>query len=101
MSVAHVILDQLGGSRFVAMTGAKNLAETADALGGLAFRLPSRFAKDGINAVKITLDYSDTYIVKFLKIGKTKLTVVSQHDMVYCDQLVDLFEQQTGLYTHL
>jgi hypothetical protein len=101
MSVAHVILDQLGGKRFLSMTGAKNLAETADALGGLAFRLPSRFAKNGINAVKITLDYSDTYVVKFLKIGSSKLTVVAQHDMVYCDQLAEIFESETGLYTHL
>lgn len=101
MSVAKTILGQLGGNRFVAMTGAKNLAETGDALGGLAFRLPARLAKNGINAVKITLDYSDTYIVKFLKIGKTNLTVVAQHDQIYCDQLVDLFERETGLYTYL
>jgi glyoxylate carboligase len=101
MSVAKVILSQLGGNRFVAMTGAKNLAETGDQAGGLAFMLPARFAKNGINAVKITLDWSDTYVVKFLKIGKSNLTVVSQHDMVYCDQLVPLFEQETGLYTHL
>lgn len=101
MTVAKTILSQLGGNRFVAITGAKNLAETGEAMGGLAFRLPARLARNGINAVKITLDYSDTYVVKFLKIGASKLTVVSQHDMIYCDQLVELFERETGLYTHL
>lgn len=98
MTIAHTILSQLGGNRFVSMTGAKNLAEIER---GIAFQLPANLTNHRINAVKIVLDYSDTYKVKFLKIGKLELKTVSEFDMVYCDQLVDLFEQETGLYTHL
>jgi hypothetical protein len=98
MSIAKEILSQLGGNRFVAMTGAKNFGDTGN---GLAFQIPAKLTKNRINAVKIELDPSDTYVVKFLKISASKLTVVSHHTMIYCDQLEDLFERETGLYTHL
>lgn len=98
MSIAQTILEQLGGRRFVSMTGAKNFGDTGN---GLAFQIPASLTKNRINAVKIELDPSDTYIVKFLRIGRADLKVVSQHSMIYCDQLEDLFERETGLYTHL
>lgn len=98
MSIAKTILEQLGGNRFVAMTGAKNFGDTGN---GLAFQIPAKLTKNRINAVKIELDPSDTYIVKFLRIGRSDLKVISKHDMIYCDQLEDLFERETGLYTHL
>jgi hypothetical protein len=96
--VAQEILRQLGGNRFIAMTGAKNCADVGN---GLAFQLPSKFANQGINAVKIVLDPSDTYTVKFMRFWGTNLKTISEHHDVYCDQLVELFETQTGLYTHL
>lgn len=98
MSIAHTILEQLGGKRFVAMTGAKNFGDTGN---GLAFQIPAKLTKNRINAVKIELDPSDTYIVKFLRIGRSELKTISQHTMIYCDQLEELFERETGLYTHL
>ena len=99
MSIAKEILSQLGGNRFVAMTGAKNLAETSK--GGLAFQLPANLTKNRINAVRIELDPSDTYVVKFLKITSSALKTVAEYDHIYCDQLVELFERETGLYTYL
>ena len=100
MTIATEILNQLGGSRFVAMTGAKHLAVTGTG-NGLAFQLPRRFAKSGINAVRIELLPSDTYQVKFIKFTSTSIKTVAEYDGIYCDQLVDLFERETGLFTHL
>lgn len=98
MSVAKEILSQLGGNRFVAMTGAKNLADVGN---GLAFKIPATLTKKRINAVKIVLDPSDTYVVKFMRMTTKELKTVAEFSNVYCDQLVELFEDQTGLYTYL
>lgn len=114
--IAKIIFEQLGGGRFVAMTGARGFASHAPekgSRGALSFRLPSRFAKDGINSVRISLTPLDTYTVTFSKIGPTpswkqllagkrqKATVVSTHADIYCDQLQELFTQHTGLDIHL
>lgn len=98
MQVAKTILEQLGGTRFAVMTGAKNFVGGNDSL---AFRLPSNFAKDGINTVRVTLDPSDTYTVEFLRIRGTKLTIVATEDMVYCDALRSTFTRVTGLQVSL
>ncbi|WP_289394839.1 hypothetical protein [Pantoea stewartii] len=52
--IAVEILNQLGGNKFIAMTGAKNFVWLEN--GGLIFKLPSNFACNGINLVKIELD---------------------------------------------
>jgi len=100
IDVAKTILSQLGGGRFIAMTGAKNLIGDATSL---TFRLPK--AKDGINAVKITLDPSDTYTVRFFRVGDRRTayaqTDKSVHADIYADTLQELFTRITGLYTHL
>jgi hypothetical protein len=100
MAVADIILKQLGGPRFVVMTGAKHVLSDGPAL---VFQLPPRMAKDGINAVKITLDPSDTYTLRFSKIARdgTKATTVREVSGVYADQLCELFESTTGLATSL
>lgn len=94
LQVAQTILEQLGGRRFIAMTGASRF------LGGeklLAFRLPSYFARNGINAVRITLLPSDTYRVEFSRCRATKFVPVSTHDGIYADGLRPLFTAETGL----
>jgi hypothetical protein len=98
LQVAQTILQQLGGRRFVAMTGARHF------LGGermLSFRLPSYFARNGINAVRITLDGSDTYTVEFSKLRGITFTPISKHEGIYCDGLQALFTAETGLATSL
>ena len=98
MQVAQTILEQLGGRMFGVMTGAKNFVGSQDSL---SFRLPSNFAKDGINAVRVTLDPSDTYTVRFMKIRGVKVIEVAVRGMVYCDTLQSTFKAVTGLDTHL
>lgn len=57
MTGAKTILAQLGGRRFIAMTGASQFGGTADPI-SLKFTLPGRT----ISKVVITLDPSDTYV---------------------------------------
>lgn len=114
--IANEIARQLGGSRRLAMmAGAKDffsLGEGEDYRGGLQFALkPCKFKKSGINKIRIYLNFSDTYTVEFLKVtvpgvrkgkfhdGSVK-TVCKVSD-IYCDQLMDLFEEQTGLFLTL
>ena len=112
VEIANTIRQQLGGGRFITMTGAKNLAAhgpEAGTRGALSFTLPSRFAKDGINYVKISLLGSDTYRVEFTKIGprpslkqmmagkSQTVTVVKTLDDIYADQLQSVFSRHTGL----
>ncbi len=99
-NVAREILQQLGGNKFIAMTGARNFVD-----GGkfLQFKLPK--AKDGINFVKITLNSMDTYDMEFGRIrkvgGELTYKVVSTADGIYNDQLQEIFTRYTGLYTKL
>ncbi len=99
MTVANGILAQLGGNQFIAMTGAKNLLGDK---ASLQFRLP-RGAKGGCNAVKVTLDVTDTYTVVFYKIGRGTydVTELASVSMVYIDTLRAIFESHTGLRTRL
>ena len=116
MDVANTIHQQLGGNRFGVMTGAKNFASHGPekgTLGALSFTLPSRFAKDGINYVKVTLTGRDTYDIEFIKIGprpslkqmmagkEQTLTTVKKLEDIYADQLQSAFTRHTGLDTHL
>ena len=101
LQIAQTILSQLGGRSFIIMTGARGL------IGGenfLMFRLPAGFAKDGINTVKITLDWTDTYIFEALKVSsgsEQKIDIIEKLDFVYADDLQEIFTRITGLDTHL
>lgn len=94
LQVAETILAQLGGRRFIMMTGAKNIHGSADTLN---FQLPSRFATGGINAVRITLAGDDTYTVKFFKTHGFKCKDMGTVEGVYNDQLRRVFTERTGL----
>lgn len=97
--IAGTIFEQLGGRRFMTMTGAKHFVFGAE--GDLSFRLTI----GKWNVVKIELTPMDVYKMTFSKMRKRDgITVivdsVVQED-VYCDMLVDVFERQTGLATTL
>lgn len=99
--VAKTIIDQLGGQRFAAMTGAKGwtaLQVNEQQDGGVQFRI-GRNAKS-IHWVRVTLTYADTYTMEFGRGYKTS-RVVSTFEDIYCDQLRGTFEDATGLYTSL
>lgn len=93
--VAIEILRQLGGKRFIAFTGAKNFVSTENSAG---FNIPH--AQNKINAVKITLNEMDTYDIEFLNTRAGKRDIISKHTGIYNDQLGELFQRETGLYTH-
>lgn len=97
MTVSKEILAQLGGGRFIMMTGAKNFVGSNDTL---SFQIP---LSRGINRVSITLDCNDTYRVTFDKFNARKLQMITVNTTngIYCDQLQELFTEQTGLYTKL
>lgn len=93
-SVASTILEQLGGSKFSTMTGAKNFVSDGNSL---RFKLPANFARRGINLVRITLDPSDTYTLEFMKLRGTSVQRVSERSGVHADQLRKVFVNETGL----
>ena len=96
MSVALTILEQLGGNRFVAMTGAKSLVKGSDSL---TFRLGRNKSK--ANLIQITLTEADEYDMTFYKLRGIDLQVVDAVSGLYVENLVECFENKTGLYTSL
>lgn len=96
---AHELLQQLGGNKFLAMTGAKDFLKDESAR-SLQFGL-KRAAKDGINKVRIILDSSDLYTIEFWKVRGVKVVKVRERAGVFGDMLAQVFEHNTGLYTSL
>lgn len=93
-AIAKTILSQLGGKRFIAMTGASQFV-ALDAP-GLQFDLPSRFAKSGINHIQVVLEPSDTYTVTAYKLCRRTFSLdeISTQSGVYCDMLEGVFTEQ-------
>ena len=97
MTVAQTILSQLGGGKFVVMTGAKNLADYGNALG---FKIPRNKSK--ANYVKITLTPADLYDIEFMRLDvRTGFTVLHKVEGAYNDMLQSVFTDYTGMYTSL
>jgi hypothetical protein len=94
LQTATTILSQLGGRRFIAMTGAKNFVGDASTL---MFSVPA----GKVNKVRVTLDASDTYTVEFYKVRGVDVAKRASHSGVYFDQLRAIFEAETGLRTSL
>ena len=96
--IARTILAQLGNLA-LSMLGSKNLVDLGD---GLSFRV--RGSKRA-NYVEIRLDAGrDLYNVAIKKIGRApgfKITDVAEHEGIYVDQLHELIERDTGLYTRM
>ena len=95
MIVAETILHQLGGPRFQAMTGARSFVGSANSL---TFRLPARFAGNGIVTVRIVLEPSDTYRMECTRHNGT---VAYECSDIYADNLQRVFTMATGLDTSL
>jgi hypothetical protein len=90
------LIKQLGGGRFIAMTGAKDFFIGPK---GVVFKI-GRNSKN-VNYVRINLNSMDTYDVEFLSVRKFKEKVKSSAKGVYADMLRGTFEQHTGLRTSL
>lgn len=95
---AEEVLHQLGGRKFIAMTGAKQFVKD-DKNKTIIFRLPK--AKKGINYIRIKLTGSDLYDVEFISIRGANVKTVAKETGIYNDQLQSTFTKHTGLYTSL
>ena len=98
MNIAQTILEQLGGRRFLVMTGAKKLIAHEN---GLSMRLPGNMCKQRINYLKIVLDPSDTYTMEFGRVWGMTYKIIETISDVYCDMLQDIFTSKTGMETNL
>ena len=108
MNVPKVILEQLGGGRFLAMTGAKKLVGDNNTL---RMTLPRNGSK--ANRLWITLNGKDLYDMRFFRHRngrinlKTGELIPDKDDCekvfndIFCDQLQEIFTMYTGMYTHL
>lgn len=110
-AVAETIFQQLGGGRFVAMTGAKYFVADANKLN---FRIGRNASKANMVVVELMAD--DTYTMRFIKHkpysfkiskdGKSfketqeSFKTVAERQGVYFDMLQDVFTEVTGMYTH-
>ena len=107
-AVHEIILEQLGGQRFITMTGVKNLSYD-----GPTLRMSLPRNKSKANRLWITLNNNDTYTMRFFRytaprfitakaeFTNEKVTEIKQFEGVYNTQLQELFTRVTGLYTHL
>jgi len=96
MTVAHEILRQLGGNKFIAMTGAKNFGGTENSI---TFKIGRNSSK--ANWVKIVLNGKDLYDVSFIQVRGTELKTLKTYNDVYNDSLRDIFTSYTGMHTSL
>ena len=113
-AVHEIIYQQLGGRKFMVMTGSKNLLYSAKENNWLSMRLTRN--KSGATYLKIILTDRDDYTMIFSKTVKTfetlplsgkkicineRLETVRSIAGVYDDTLQSVFTEVTGLYTHL
>jgi len=97
LTIAKTILSQLGGNRFIAMTGAKNFVGSEK---GLFFKIGRNSTR--INLIKIEYNYGkDLYEMTFIYCAKGILKEIKKFEDVYAEDLQIIFTEVTGLYTHL
>jgi hypothetical protein len=100
--IAHIILTQLGGHKFIVMTGSKHFVALSN---GLRFGLAKNITS--ANRCSITLTAWDLYEVVFYRATLNRKTLatstkeIARHTGIYADQLQDIFTTVTGLYTSL
>lgn len=100
-TVADTILSQMGGVRVLRMAIGATFSTLMDARTREVDGVEIRYNFDGCpsNVCEIRLDYeSDTYRMAFKMRHHKIVSIVSRHDNVYFDSLMDIFERQTGLY---
>ena len=108
-AIALTIYRQLGGDKFVSMTGAKNIAYGCAPWKGseydqsyLTFSIPKK--KDTPNKVLISYDGAlDLYNMVFfhLTLRTSKLTVFNTYEGLDAEQMVEAFEVTCKLYSRL
>ncbi len=110
------IISQIGGNKFLAMTGSKILHYGYDDKGYVYIMMKLTRNKSKANRLKIQYNSMDLYDMEFIRIKKVlnkeysaigikiyddvSETVKTYND-VYGDMLQDIFTEVTGLYTRL
>lgn len=99
--IAKTIFQQIGGSRFAAMTGSKDFIDIGNGL-----RMSLARNKTAANRLDIIYDEDlDLYNMRFYrktfskKTFESKTTDIAKYEGVYCDMLEEVFTAATGLYT--
>ena len=98
--IIKTMFEQLGGRKFILMTGARlsygvNKQQQPYLRCLLADDLQT---KSAINCCVITYDYGqDLYIITFAKLRDENYHLIKQIDNVYAEDLIPLFESETGL----
>ena len=96
MKIARTILDQLGGNKFLAMTGSRDFVAAKNLL-----RMRLARNKSGASHLTIILAGDDTYRMQFWKLAKASIKVLETIEGVRFDQMQAVFTDVTGLDTHL
>ena len=93
---AAIILKQIGGNKFIAMTGAKDFAFSDKYM---SFKI-GRNSK-GINFVRIGHNSKDLYDMQFGFVSVKGIKVKKKVDDVYADMLGTIFTKYTGMNVRL
>ena len=94
MNTANTILNQLGGNKFIAMTGAACYSD--------GNTLVAKFKGSKVaNIMYVTLNDADLYDVKICKFKGFDVKLVKEVNNAYADMLIAIFENTTGLRTSL
>ena len=103
LTVAKEILNQLGGNRFVAMTGAKHICGDEKSLRFQFMRNSGKY-----KGLIIMLNSMDTYDLKFWQQKKVKnlplvcsSIIYTEINGIYNEDLQRIFTEKTRLNTHL
>lgn len=96
MKSYEIILEQLGGRKFIAMTGATVMRDGDNKL------IAKIKGSKAYNHIEITHNSLDLYDIRFVKIGGQKIMYAIKKDEtfdnVYADSMINLIESETGLY---
>lgn len=96
MTPADIILSQLGGKKFIAMTGATCYSDNN------GNTLIAKFKGSKVaNILYVTLNDNDLYDVKICKFKGLDVKTVKEEANVYADMLKPMFENTTKLATSL
>ena len=110
------IFQQIGGNKFLAMTGSKVKYYGYDKNGYVYLMFKLTKNKSKAQFLKIQLNGKDLYNMEFTRIKKTlnkeysaigikiydeTIETIKIYEDVHCDQLQEIFTDITGMYTRL
>jgi len=94
--IAREIYRQFGGNQAMAMIGGTPVADKR----ALHIRFKAR-STNKANWFIIELNGLDTYDISFIRVWGATRKVIKEYANIYCDQLREIFERETGLYLSL